>query len=39
MEPVCLEITPLSLEGGMHVSYTITGKNEDQVTFTASQNK
>ncbi len=38
-EPVCMEITPNSFDAGMQVSYTVTGMNEDQVTFTASQNK
>ena len=36
-DPVCIQVTPSSHDVGMTVSYSITGVNEDQVTFTASQ--
>ena len=32
-------MTPQSFDVGMTVSYSITGVNEDQVTFTAKQSK
>lgn len=38
-DPVCIQVTPSSHDMGMTVSYSITGVNEDQVTFTATQQK
>ena len=35
MEPVCISVSPTSVNDGMTVTYTITGMNEDMVTFTA----
>ena len=38
MEPVCIQVSPTSVNEGMTITYTITGMNEDMVTFTARQN-
>lgn len=38
VEPVCIKVQPSTKDIGMVVSYTVTGVNEDQVTFTATQN-
>ena len=38
MEPICISVEPKSVNDGMTVTYTITGMNEDMVSFTARQN-
>ena len=38
VEPVCIRVQPTTSNNPMIISYTVTGVNEDQVTFTANQN-
>ena len=38
MEPMCISVEPKSVNDGITVSYTVTGMNEDMVSFTARQN-
>jgi hypothetical protein len=35
-EPVCINVTPTTVDIGMTVTYTVTGINEEQVKFTAT---
>ena len=37
-QPMCISITPKSIVKGLQINYVVTGINENQVTFTASQN-
>ncbi len=38
MEPMCISVVPNSVNEGITVTYTVTGMNEDMVSFTARQN-
>ena len=38
MEPMCISVVPNSVNDGITVTYTVTGMNEDMVSFTARQN-